>query len=102
MDEIFFDQVQRSLNPRSNRDQIFKTGEAAGASGSFFFFSFDRRFIIKTMNNSELKVFIEALPEYLKFLRANPESLIARIYGVYTVKMEDIAPVHLLLMANAA
>jgi len=28
--------------------------------------------------------------------------LIARIYGVYTVMMEDITPVHLLLMQNSA
>jgi len=28
--------------------------------------------------------------------------LIARIYGVFTVEMEDIEPVDLLLMANAA
>lgn len=54
MDEIGFEQIQRSLNPLSNRDQIFKTGEAAGASGSFFFFSHDRRFIVKTMTSSEL------------------------------------------------
>jgi len=28
--------------------------------------------------------------------------LLARIYGVFTVKMETIEPVHILLMANAA
>lgn len=50
MDEIYFEQISRSLNPRKNRDQIFKTGTAAGASGSFFFFSHDRRFIVKTMS----------------------------------------------------
>ena len=54
MDMIDFEQIQRSLNTRSNRDQIFKTGEAAGASGSFFFFSHDRRFIVKTIMSSEL------------------------------------------------
>ena len=53
-DNINFDQIQRSLNPSENRDQIFKTGEAAGASGSFFFFSHDRRFIVKTMSDEEL------------------------------------------------
>jgi hypothetical protein len=26
----------------------------------------------------------------------------ARIYGVFTVKMEDLTPVHVLLMSNAA
>ena len=35
-------------------------------------------------------------------MRSNPKSLIARIYGIFTVEMEDIEPVDLLLMANAA
>jgi hypothetical protein len=30
-----------------------------------------------------------------------PNSLLARIYGVYTVKMEDIEPVSLILMGNS-
>lgn len=38
-----------SLSPKENRDMVFKVGEGAGASGSFFFFSQDRKFIIKTM-----------------------------------------------------
>lgn len=54
------------------------------------------------MNESELAVFKKALPDYIKFLINNPKSLIARIYGVFTVQMEDIVPVHLLLMSNAA
>jgi 1-phosphatidylinositol-4-phosphate 5-kinase len=52
------------------------------------------------MNDSELKVFLEALPDYFEHLKENPNSLIARIYGVYKVKMEDIVPVNLLVMAN--
>jgi len=56
MDDIDFKHISKSLNPRANRDQIFKTGEAAGASGSFFFFSHDRRFIVKTMSSGELEL----------------------------------------------
>jgi 1-phosphatidylinositol-4-phosphate 5-kinase len=52
------------------------------------------------MNDDELKIFLEALPDYFKHLKSNPNSLIARIYGVFKVKMEDIVPVNLLLMAN--
>jgi len=35
-------------------------------------------------------------------LRANPNSLVARIYGIFTVRMEELEPVHILLMSNAA
>ena len=102
MDKITADDILLSLNPELNRQQVFKAKESAGKSGSFFFFSFDRRFLIKTMNNAELKVFRNCLPDYVMFLRENPDSMIARIYGVFTVQMEDITPVHLLLMSNAA
>jgi 1-phosphatidylinositol-4-phosphate 5-kinase len=54
------------------------------------------------MNDSEMKVFVEALPQYLDHLHNNKDSLLARIYGIFTVCMEDINPVHILLMANAA
>ena len=52
------------------------------------------------MNNAEKKVLIKALPTYLDHFRKNPHSLIARIYGIFTVQMEDIAVVHILLMGN--
>jgi hypothetical protein len=40
---------------------IFKAGEGAGKSGSFFFFSHDHRFIIKTMSSGELKLISKIL-----------------------------------------
>ena len=79
---------------------VFKAGEGAGASGSFFFFSHDKRFIIKTMSKSELSMFLDLLPYYELHLKENQDSLISRIYGVYTIHMKGIATVHLMLMAN--
>ena len=99
-DNINFDQIQRSLNPSENRDQIFKTGEAAGASGSFFFFSHDRRFIVKTMSDEELQLIQNILPKFHRYLKKNPTSLISHIYGVYSVEMEGYKKVNLILMGN--
>jgi hypothetical protein len=64
---------------------VFKAKESAGKSGSFFFFSYDKKFLLKTMNDSEMDVFQKALPEYFNHLRKNPDSLLARIYGIFTV-----------------
>ena len=50
--------VDQSLDPVINRSNVFKSGEASGASGSFFFFSHDKHFIIKTMTASEKKFFL--------------------------------------------
>lgn len=102
MDNITPDMIKKSLSTEANHKSVFKAKESAGKSGSFFFFSYDRQFIIKTMNANEKKVFIAALPTYLKHLSTYPQSLIARIYGIFTVEMEDMEAVDLLLMANAA
>jgi len=100
MDGIEDKHIQESLAPQLNNKAVFKAGESQGKSGSFFFFSHDRRFIIKTMFQDELDIMMENLPEYFEHLKENPDSLIARIYGVFQVSMEGIVPVNLLLMAN--
>lgn len=102
MDKITPAMIKESLSTEKNRKSVFKAKESAGKSGSFFFFSYDRKFIIKTMNSSEKKVFIDSLPTYMAHLKSNPNSLIARIYGVFTVEMEDIQPVDIILMGNCA
>jgi len=43
---------------------------------------------------------LKMLPQYLTYLLNNRDSLIARIYGIFTVKMEDQAEIHILLMGN--
>lgn len=90
-----------SLDPEKNQTNLFKAGEASGASGSFFFFSNDKRFIVKTMTNSEKEFFLtKVVRSYFSHLKENPTSLLARIYGVYTVKIKGLCPVHLMLMAH--
>jgi 1-phosphatidylinositol-4-phosphate 5-kinase len=43
-----------SLDLSNNCDQIFNAGEGGGRSGSFFFFSYDSKFLIKTILKSEV------------------------------------------------
>ena len=100
MDKITPEMIEHSLSTDANTKQLFKAKESAGKSGSFMFSTFDKRFLIKTMNTNEQKVCKKMLPRYLEHLKRNPKSLIAKIYGIYTVKMEDIQEVHILLMGN--
>ena len=53
LDGITLEMVAESLDVLKNKATVFQAGEGAGASGSFFFFSHDNRFILKTMNTSE-------------------------------------------------
>ena len=54
MDNIDKDIIKYSLSAKRNRDQAFNAGESQGKSGSFFFFSHYKKFIIKTMYDDEL------------------------------------------------
>jgi 1-phosphatidylinositol-4-phosphate 5-kinase len=75
--------IWESLNPEANLASARAAGEGAGKSGSFFFFSYYRRFIVKTMFESELDAFLQKLEVYFKHLDRNPNSLLVRIYGVF-------------------
>jgi len=90
----------RSLSPRLNRDSIFRAGEGAGRSGSFFFFSHDHRIIIKTMTVGEMNLFLRLLPRFKEHYLKNKNSLLARIYGVFTVKIKGLQEVRLMMMEN--
>lgn len=79
---------------------MFKAGEGMGKSGSFFFFSHDTNFLIKTMTMSDFNAFMYVFKYYFEHINQYPDSLIARIYGVYSVQMDDMDPVFLILMGN--
>ena len=92
--------IEKSLSPELNRDQVFKTGEGAGRSGSFFFFSHDRKFIIKTLTKGELDYLLSILSQLSSHFKDNPGSLLSKIFGVFTVKTGATNEVHLMLMEN--
>jgi Phosphatidylinositol-4-phosphate 5-Kinase len=52
------------------------------------------------MTNSDLRAFKKLFRDYFSHVSSRPGSLLARMYGVYTVKMKDMIPVHLVLMGN--
>ena len=95
-----FEVLHQSLSPKYNRDMVFKAGEGAGRSGSFFFFSHDKKFIIKTMSKSELNLFLKMLPRLAEHYKTVPNSLLSKFFGVFTVKMSGINAVHIMLMEN--
>ena len=64
------------------------------------FFSHDRKFLVKTISDSELKFIQSILPEIYTHLQANPKSLLARIYGIYNVNLPKYNQVNLILMGN--
>ena len=79
---------------------MFHAGEGSGKSGSFFFFSHDKRFIIKTITKDELETLLVILKDYIEHFKKNPQSLIVKIIGVFTIKRVSMGEVHTIVMEN--
>jgi hypothetical protein len=95
--------LMSSLSIEENRNMVFKAGEGAGKSGSFFFFSHDNRFLIKTLKGDEKQVLLNLLDDYIThILKSDNQSLLARIYGLFTIKTNYFAPLDILIMQNTA
>jgi len=71
-----------------------------GKSGSFFYYSQDYRFIIKTVHHSEHKYLLKILKNYYEHIKNNPDTLICKIYGLHRVKIPYGKKIHFIVMAN--
>lgn len=81
---------------------MFNAGEGAGQSGSFFFHSKDKKFLIKTLRGSERSILLGMLDDFIEHLVVTEKkSLLARIYGVFTIKSNKYDDLDVLIMQNA-
>lgn len=71
-----------------------------GKSGSFFYFSRDYRFIIKTIAHSEHKFLRSILKDYHEHVKTNPHTLLSRFYGLHRVKLPRGRKIHFVIMNN--
>ncbi|RKF57987.1 Phosphatidylinositol 4-phosphate 5-kinase its3 [Golovinomyces cichoracearum] len=71
-----------------------------GKSGSFFYFSRDYKYIIKTIHHAEHKFLRKILKEYFAHVEANPHTLLSQFYGLHRVKMPYGRKIHFVVMNN--
>lgn len=71
-----------------------------GKSGSFFYYSRDYRFIIKTIRHSEHKQLRRILKIYYQHVRDNPNTLISQFYGLHRVRLPFGRKIHFVVMNN--
>ncbi|KAI9882883.1 MAG: hypothetical protein M1823_005369 [Watsoniomyces obsoletus] len=71
-----------------------------GKSGSFFYFSRDYKYIIKTIHHSEHKVLRKVLKEYYEHVQNNPDTLLSQFYGLHRVKIPYGKKIHFVVMNN--
>ncbi|OCK86178.1 SAICAR synthase-like protein [Lepidopterella palustris CBS 459.81] len=71
-----------------------------GKSGSFFYFSRDYKYIIKTIHHAEHKFLRKILREYFNHVQANPNTLLSQFYGLHRVKIPYGRKIHFVVMNN--
>lgn len=77
-----------------------KPSKGEGKSGAFFIFTKCKQFILKTATMEERDFLWQMLPEYWNYLLKNPDTLLPRYYGVYSMKHEGPGGVTRFLVMN--
>lgn len=79
-----------------------KFQEGSGKSASFFFYTENKKFVIKTLKEEELELLARKgiLEKYYNHVHKHPDSLLSRFYGIYTVKIKFMKPINVIIMDN--
>eukprot|EP00397_Hematodinium_sp_SG-2012_P023309 GEMP01024207.1.p1 GENE.GEMP01024207.1~~GEMP01024207.1.p1 ORF type:complete len:500 (+),score=76.50 GEMP01024207.1:352-1851(+) len=73
---------------------------SGGKSFAQFWFSHDRRYILKSLTHEEAHTLGALLPDYIKHFHENPNSLLGRFYGMYKVTIQESMTFRFVVMIN--
>jgi hypothetical protein len=92
---------RNSLLPYNNTKTLTKSFEKTSAKGGKpLIKTHDKRFLIKEVKKEELEFLMSILPKYHNHLKKYPNSLLAKIVGIYGVKIGDKDKVYHVLMES--
>ncbi|GMF25531.1 unnamed protein product [Phytophthora lilii] len=76
-----------STSYRNSLEQTTKERVSEGKSGAFFYFTEDRKYVVKTLTNEELKFLLSILPKYYTFMKRHPDTFMTRFFGCHGLTM---------------
>lgn len=89
------------MNPRANKDILLKSFEKTSAKGGKpLIKTHDKRFLIKEISEEERDFFLSLVKNYHTHLSNNPRSLLAKIYGCFSIRVNNKNKVYHILMEN--
>lgn len=102
------DQIFKSFDQTRNRKNINKTGTIkggssgnGGASGEFFFVTYDKKFIIKTISQEEEAILLSIIGKYTDHISWNPGSIISRLVGYFVFDLDILdKKIRVIVMEN--
>lgn len=77
---------------------------SAGKSGSFFYYTPDSKYMLKTISHAEFNRLKEILNQYYEHMVKYPQTLITRFFGLHKIKYVKesggIQRIYFIIMAN--
>ena len=92
----------KSFIPLHNIQAIHNFFTGSGKSSSFFFFSDNKAFVLKTLKDTEKRLLLEGgiLGNYHRYMMTQDESLLSKFYGVFTIRIENMEDINCFIMDN--
>ena len=78
-----------SLNFAANNSKIISWANRVQDSDRDFFVTSDGKFTLRVIKGNEKKSFLNILTQYAEYLKANNESILFRIYGVWRLTVDN-------------
>eukprot|EP00347_Sterkiella_histriomuscorum_P011805 403371031 len=95
------DMFRESLLPYNNTKTLTKSFEKTSAKGGKpLIKTHDKRFLIKEVKKEERDFLMSILPKYHSHLKKHPNSLLAKIVGIYAIRIGDKDKVYHVLMES--
>lgn len=90
-----------SLLPFNNTKTLTKSFEKTSAKGGKpLIKTHDKRYLIKEVKKEEKDFFMSILPKYHMHLKKNPKSILAKIVGIYSIRIGNKDKVYQILMES--
>jgi len=102
IDKIDIKSILKSIDPIKNIDHISQISDIivnGGNSGNLVIYTYDKKYLIKTISKEEKQTFIDFLPQYHKRMR-DYKTLLCRIYGLFCIQIQDKDPSYIIIMRN--
>lgn len=110
LDGIKDDEYTKSLGPEGLSNILkgdvntFSGLESFGRSGSFFYYTHDQKFMVKTIKKNEVKLLKEILKDYHNYIKDNPKTYLSKIIGFHKMKLikknKDTDKHYIIIMKN--
>jgi 1-phosphatidylinositol-4-phosphate 5-kinase len=94
--------INSSFDAQNDADLNERVKVNGGRSGAFFYKTADQEFIIKTITEEELQTFKSIIKDYTERITSVEGSMLAKVFGIFKVKIEKCRTFRVILMENLA